>query len=98
MEPNNMDAWNIKGAVQSKMKKYDDALASYDKAAELMPNLANPVYNRACAYSLKGDKSKALTELEKAIKLSAECKSMAPKDEDFKSLWNDPEFKKLTEK
>ncbi|MCX6638938.1 MAG: tetratricopeptide repeat protein [bacterium] len=97
MDPKNLDGWNIRGTILAKMKKFDEAVASYDKAAQLKPDLADPVYNRACAYALKGDKLKALTDLKKAIAMSGDCKAAASKDEDFKSLWSDPEFKKITE-
>ena len=55
MNPNVPDAWNIKGNVLVKMARYDDALKSYDKALAIEPTFAGAVYNRGCAYSLKGD-------------------------------------------
>jgi len=47
-------------------------------------------------YSLKGDRGNALKHLSKAIELNPEYKELAKKDEDFKILWDDEEFKNIT--
>jgi hypothetical protein len=44
-----------------------------------------------------GDKANAIVELEKAIKINPSFKLNAKIDEDFKTLYNDADFKKLTE-
>lgn len=68
-----------------------------NKALELSPNYPELIYNRACIYCLMGDKANAIVELEKAIKLNPSFKLNAKIDEDFKNLYNDADFKKLTE-
>ena len=97
MEPTNTDALNIRGTILSKLKKYDEAMVMYQKALEIQPQFGGARYNMACAYALKGDKANALKNLEQAVSMESGFKQAAPKDEDFKSLWNDPEFKKLTQ-
>jgi tetratricopeptide (TPR) repeat protein len=97
MQAGNFDAWNIKGGIQLRIPRYDDAIASFSQAARLNSEIADPIYNRACAYALKGDNAQALADLKTAIKMNEEFKSAAPKDDDLKSLWSDPEFKKLTQ-
>ena len=52
-------------------------------------------FNRGCAYAKMGNKVEALKNLAEAIRLDAEHKEMAKKDDDFKSLWDDEDFKKL---
>jgi tetratricopeptide (TPR) repeat protein len=105
MRPERTDVWSTKGGVQAKMGKYDDALTSCNKAIELLPRdganytnaMANRTYSRACVYALKGDKTNALADLKQAIELDHSCKSRALKDGDFRGLYRDPDFKKLTE-
>ena len=38
-----------------------------------------------------------LIALKKAIELNPQFKMDAPKDQDFKDYWDDPDFKKITE-
>lgn len=105
MRPERIDVWSDKGVVQARLGKYDDAIKSCNKAIELLPKddanyasaMADRTYSRACVYALKGDKANALADLKQAIELNRSFKSRAPKDGDFKSLYNDPDFKKLTE-
>ena len=52
-------------------------------------------YNKACAYSLKGDKQNALKNLSKAIALDAKYKEDAKSDANFKNLWDDEDFKRI---
>jgi tetratricopeptide (TPR) repeat protein len=105
LSPERTDVWSMKGVAQAKMGKYDEAVTSCNKAIELLPkddanytlSMANRTYNRACVYALKGDKTNALADLKQAIELDHTFKSRTPKDADFKSLYSDPDFKKLTE-
>lgn len=96
LNPGSMDAWGMKVVALLRLGRYDEAIAASNKALELDPNSANIIYNRACIYCLKGDKVNALADLEKAIALNPQFKSYAAKDEDFKSLWDNEDFKKLT--
>ncbi len=75
--------------------EYELALKAYDKAIELKPDYASAWYNKACAYSLKGDKENALKNLSKAIDLDAKYKEKAKSDDDFKNLWDDEDFKRI---
>jgi len=96
LDPKRFDVWNMKAVSLSKLGKLDDALTAIDKAVEMAPKHPVNFYNRACIYSLKGDKANALADLEKAISMSVSFKKSAINDEDFKSLYDDEEFKKLT--
>jgi tetratricopeptide (TPR) repeat protein len=96
MQPDSATNWGFKGQLLASMNRYEEAISSYNRATQLDPNQAEYIYNCGCAYCLKGDKANALTNLKKAISLNPQLKAYAPKDEDFKSLWDDEDFKKLT--
>ena len=49
-----------------------------------------------CLYSLKNDKYNAIKHLLKAIELDTHHKEIAKKDKDFKNLWDDEDFMKIT--
>jgi formylglycine-generating enzyme required for sulfatase activity/Flp pilus assembly protein TadD len=96
LDTSNSDAWQNKAGLLAKTNNLDEAINSYTKAIHLAPGVAVFNYNRGCVYCRKGDKANALADLGKAISLSPPLKASASKDEDFKSLWNDEDFKKLT--
>lgn len=95
LDSKRVDVWNMKATEQAKLEKYDDAIVSLSKGIEINPNFPVNFYNRACFYSLKGDKVNALADLKKAITMNPGFKQNAPSDEDLKSLWEDEEFKNL---
>jgi tetratricopeptide (TPR) repeat protein len=95
LDSNNSDAWQNKAGLLAKTNKFDEAISTYNKAIELAPGQPVFIYNRGCVYCRKGDKANALADLGKAISLNPEFKSYASKDEDFRSLWEDADFKKI---
>lgn len=95
LDPDNAQTWFNKGVTLGELGRHDDAFKAYEKAIKLNPDNAWAWFNRACAYSLKGDKRNALQNLSKAIELDAKCKETAKKDEDFKNLWDDEDFKRI---
>jgi predicted Zn-dependent protease len=97
LDPKRFDVWNMKAGVLIKLDKLDDAMAATNKAMELGPNRPENYYNRACCYCLKGDKASALADLKKAIEMNPRFKQSARVDEDFKSLYNDEDFRNLTQ-
>jgi tetratricopeptide (TPR) repeat protein len=90
------DVWGMKALSLAKIGKFDEAIISINKGMELAPSQPANIYNRACIYCLKGDKTNALSDLQKAISLNPAFKENARKDEDFTSLYDDEDFKKLT--
>lgn len=98
LDPKISDAWQIKAGLLAKTNRLDEAISSYTKAIELAPGQPVFLYNRGCAYCRKGDKTNALADLGKAISMDPQFKSYASKDEDFKSLWEDEDFKKIISK
>lgn len=55
-------------------------------------------YNLACAYSLAGEKEKALDALQEAFRQGAWMKKQAQQDEDLVALRNDPRFREMIAK
>ena len=96
LDPSRWDVWGMKAGSLAKTGKYDEALLSINKGIELAPDQPVNFYNRACIYSLKGDKRNALIDLQKAISINPSLRQSAAKDEDFKNLYDDEDFKKLT--
>jgi tetratricopeptide (TPR) repeat protein len=101
MYPDMSDAWTLKGHLQCELKQYDAAIASATRAIEVTSYAEKGygllVYNRACIYAIKGDKTNALADLKLAIEKAPNFREQAKKDVNFKALQNDPDFKKLTE-
>jgi len=95
LDPKRGDVWGMKAVTLARLGKWDDALSSVNKGIEIMPGHPDGIYNRACIYCLKGDKANALADLKKAIEINAELKRHARNDEDFKSLWDDDDFKNM---
>lgn len=95
LTPGNADSWQNLAGLQAKNGKLDEAIAAFTKAIDLAPSQPVFIYNRGCCYSRKGDKANALADLGKAVSMNPQFKSYAPTDPDFKSLWDDPDFKKI---
>ena len=51
---------------------YQEAIAAYDRAIELNPDLAEAYYVRGAAYNSLGDPNRALQDLDKTIELNRE--------------------------
>lgn len=86
-----------KGILYKRLACYEESLKVYGEAIKLNPKFGQAYYNRACVYSIKGDKENALINLSKAVDLISIYKEEAKKDADFKNLWDDPDFLALTE-
>lgn len=96
LDPKRFDVWGMQGDALLKLARYDEAISTYNKAVAIAPDYPVIIYNRGCAYCRKGDKVNALADLKKAISLNPQFKANAPKDEDYKNLWDNEEFKALT--
>lgn len=96
LDPERYDVLGMQADVLSKIGRYDDAISTYNKAVALSPDNAVTIYNRGCTYCRKGDKVNAITDLKRAVSLNPQLKRYAAQDEDFKSLWDDEDFKTIT--
>lgn len=57
------------GGVYFLLKRYDDAIRLFEETTELKPDWPNAYYNLAWAYYEKGDRIKAISNMEKTISL-----------------------------
>ena len=72
------------------------AICELECAKEACPGMAYLHYDLACYYSLSGQKSKALEELEKAISIAPEYKKMAIEDKDLQTIKGETKFELIT--
>lgn len=49
IDPNHVSAWNNKGIILSRLKRFEESIICYDKAIEINPEYANAWYNKANA-------------------------------------------------
>jgi tetratricopeptide (TPR) repeat protein len=63
------EAYFQRGVANFNLSDLDRAIADFDKAIALNPNLAEAYYNRGTAYGRKGDLEQAIADLDKAIAL-----------------------------
>ncbi len=81
-------SWRQKGDL----KKAREIL---EAAVHRFPDQAILHYDLACYLALMGQKEKALKALERAVQLDSGLKALAEKDDDLKSLRDEPAFEKL---
>jgi tetratricopeptide (TPR) repeat protein len=95
LDPKRFDIWGMQADALLKLSKLDEAITAYNRAVDLAPGYPVFIYNRGCAYCRKGDKINALADLKRAIAIDSQFRISASRDEDFRSLWEDQEFKAL---
>jgi len=89
--------WYEKGQELKKQGKYNEAIEALNKAMGIDPENSVIWYQRACLCSVIRNKENALKALASAISRHPKHKEDAKKDEAFQWLWEDEEFKKLTQ-
>jgi len=72
--------------------RLDEALAVHERAAQFPEVRPVALYNAACVHALKGEADKAFATLDEAIKAGFGGADHMKKDDDLKSLRNDPRF------
>ncbi|HXG92300.1 MAG TPA: hypothetical protein VNN73_08015 [Blastocatellia bacterium] len=77
--------------------KYSVAIAVLSIDAETMPDDWHVLYRLASAYSLSGDKKRAIDTLKKAVQKGFADSALLEGDNDFNTLRDEPAFKKIIE-
>lgn len=92
------DEWYKVGSRLLRLRDFDRAVAALTQAVEhLEYRGANAMYNLACAYALKGDRSLGLEWLEKSINAGFDDSDKLKDDPDIAGLRGEPRFKHIQE-
>lgn len=78
-------------------KKYDLAASNLAIDAELMPDNWRLLYNLACAYSLKGEKRRAIETLSKAVQKGFANVAELERNNQLDAIREEAGFKKIVE-
>ena len=85
-------AWCFK-----RIDRIDQSIESMQLAYESHKEVPVVLYNLACYYSLAGEKELALSWLGRALRMDRGFTKLVPKETDFDSLRDDPDFLHLIE-
>jgi ketosteroid isomerase-like protein len=96
--PNDPVAWHRLGTSQIYLRQLADAIKSLEQAIKIGGGAALDFYNLACAFSLSGEKEKALDNLEKAVNAGFTDRQQYETDSDLDSLRETERFKELLKK
>ena len=92
------DDWYETGSALLSVREFDMAVDALGRAAELLGDHdANAQYNLACAYSLQGDKRRALDQLERAVLAGFDSEERFANDSDLDNLRAEPRFTEIAE-
>jgi len=69
-DPKTADEFSRRGAVFASNRRFEEALADFDKAITLAPNEARYFYQRGAVLLATGKRSQALADLDRAIELA----------------------------
>ena len=84
-------------AMLIQAKKYDLAISTLTTDSLLMPDNWRILYNLTCAYSLKGDKRRAIESLAKAVQKGFTNLRELERNEQLDPIREEPRFKKILE-
>ncbi len=79
-------------------RRYDEAIAAFEKCLQLDENDNTSAYNLACCYSLKGSKEEGVRWLKKAFELGFTDWQHTEADSDLDNLRGEPGYKDLVER
>ena len=90
--------WNKVGSRLIRLRDFDRAVSALNQAVDFLEYRgSNAMYNLACAYALKGDRSLGIEWLEKAINAGFDNSDKLKDDPDIASLRSAPHFKNIQE-
>lgn len=94
-DPGHVEALNNLGVILLQRKDYEGAQENFLKIIRLSPESADPHYNLACLYALKGELGLGMAHLKRAVSLESSAKAWAKKDKDLENLRKLPEFEAI---
>ncbi|HEY9739209.1 MAG TPA: tetratricopeptide repeat protein, partial [Coleofasciculaceae cyanobacterium] len=88
--------WYNQGNKLRKLQRYEDAIASFDKAIQIHSDFPYAWYNKACCYALQGNVPLAIETLQQAINLDPDqFREQAKTDSSFDTIQENQLFKNL---
>ncbi len=84
------------GWCYKRANRLAQAVDALERAARAHPDEPLPHYNLACYWSLAGNPSRALVELDNALALDPELLARVACESDFDPIRSHPDFKRLT--
>jgi uncharacterized Ntn-hydrolase superfamily protein len=87
-------AWNVAWTAFTQ-KRFAEALVAQERAARLMPDMPELIYDLAVIRLAAGRREEALQALERALRLNPKLKKQASADRDLDALREDERFKRL---
>jgi tetratricopeptide (TPR) repeat protein len=97
-DPNYVDALQLLGDDYTQRGRFPEGLQVDERLASLEPKNSLVFYNLACSYSLTDKFDRAMSALEKALKLGYRDFAWLAKDPDLKKLRAQPIYGDLKEK
>jgi tetratricopeptide (TPR) repeat protein len=94
-DPGHVEALNNLGVILLQRRDYDGAQENFLKVIRLRPDSADPHYNLACLYALRGELDLGMAHLKRAVSLEGSAKAWAKKDKDLENLRKLPEFEAI---
>ena len=82
----NADAYNTRGNRYLEQRQLKRAIADFDEAVRLDPKYTVAYGNRAIAYKLQGNKTKAISDFEKFITLASDPRMIQVAKQQIKEL------------
>jgi tetratricopeptide (TPR) repeat protein len=97
-DPNYVDALQLLGDDYTQRGRFPEGLSVDERLASLEPKNSLVFYNLACSYSLTDKFDRAMSALEKALKLGYRDFAWLAKDPDLKKLRAQPVYSDLKQK
>jgi transcriptional regulator GlxA family with amidase domain len=88
-------AWMGLGSALHTAKRYREAIAAYEHAMKSPSERGRALFNMACAWSLSGDREKAIDAAAKAVEAGFRTRHFFEHDDDLAPLRDDPRFQAL---
>jgi tetratricopeptide (TPR) repeat protein len=97
IDPDNHEAWNLKGLTYYKMNNYAKAIECCNKALDANPSDGLVWYNYACYLTLNGKVDDGMEALKRAIEIDISHAKKAVRDKDFENARAEEGFMRIIE-
>lgn len=84
-------------AIYIEFKEYEKTIELLNDGINNCEDAHDLYYNRACCYAIMGKEMEAIEDIKKSLELLPDIMDYVKTDDDFKSLYNNKEFKKIIE-